>query len=116
MGLFNLFYSNNSIQDKIYNIKNDMYNIILPICDEKFWVESYGAFEINPRNLVFWICVKSDKVKSELQLNQNIQTELRSLLEFYDYPELARDNVFIGFESQETVDRESKGNWYHHFK
>ena len=34
----------------------------------------------------------------------------------HDYPADAQNNVHIGFESQETVDRESDGNWYLHFK
>lgn len=32
------------------------------------------------------------------------------------YPAESQRFIHIGFESQETVNRESKGNWYHHFK
>ena len=42
--------------------------------------------------------------------------QLRALLVKNDYPNEARQFVHIGFESQETVERESAGNWYHHFK
>jgi len=38
------------------------------------------------------------------------------LLKKHNYPIYALQFVYIGFESQETVDRESNGNWYHHFK
>lgn len=41
---------------------------------------------------------------------------LRQLLVKHDYPEEARQFVKIDFESQETVQRQSNGNWFEHFK
>lgn len=55
-------------------------------------------------------------MKSELQANTLLMGELRDLLRKQEYPEQGRPFVYIGFESQETVDRESGGNWYHHLK
>ena len=101
---------------KILDIKEDIEKIISPICKEKFWVDWYGAYDIDPKNLVFWICVQSDKKKSELESNLELMSELKNLLVKYNYNEQARPFVFIGFESQETVNRESEGNWYNHFK
>jgi hypothetical protein len=48
--------------------------------------------------------------------NIELMSALRALLERHEYPSESQKFVHIGFESQETVDRESKGNWYYHFK
>lgn len=83
---------------------------------EKFWVTQYGANHIHPRHLVYWIVVLSDDEKSRLEEDSVLMAVLRSLLVKYNYPIEGRDGVHIGFESQETVDRESGGNFYYHWK
>ena len=79
-------------------------------------MDSYGAYKIDPKNLVFWICVQSDEEKLRLQSDLNLMKTLRQVLSQFDYPANAADKVHIDFESQETVDRESNGNWFIHFK
>ena len=116
MSIFHIFYSDKSIQKKIIYIKSDIKTFIKPLCREHFWIDSYGAYEIDPKSLVIWICVESDKVKSELESNLDLLNKLKNVLVKYKYPEHARVHVKIGFESQETVDKESNGNWFHHFK
>jgi hypothetical protein len=101
---------------KIWAIKSDIRRVISQICREKFWVDWYGAYYIHPKHLVFWVCVQSDRMKEELEKDKHLMTRLRNLLAVHKYPEDARDHVWIGFESQETVDRESEGNWFFHFK
>ena len=83
---------------------------------EAHWVTHYGAFDIHPRHLVYWICVKSDAERDRLAGNPELMTGLRDVLVTCDYPPEGRDHVHIGFESQETVDRESGGHWWHHWK
>ena len=83
---------------------------------EKFWVTHYGANDIHPRHLVYWIVVGSDHEKRRLEADSALMAVLRSLLVRHDYPIEGRNEVHIGFESQETVDRESGGNFYHHWK
>ena len=83
---------------------------------EEYWVTHYGANDIHPKNLVFWICVKSDVERDRLMSDKGIMKRLRSVLDEVDYPEEGRNQVIIGFESQETVDRESHGHWWHHWK
>jgi len=107
---------NPGLKKKIDQIKSDIEDLVKPYCDEEFRVDWYGAYNINPKHLVFWICIKSDALKDRLKNNDILHRDLRSLLDKNDYPSEAREHVKMGFESQETVDRESNGNWYHHFK
>jgi hypothetical protein len=116
MTILRYLFSKHSIKRKIYDIQNDIINIVKPSCPEKFDVIWYGAYQIDPKNLVYWICVESDEIKDQLAKNISLNEELRSLLIKNNYPEQARRHVYIGFESQETVDRESNGSWYVHFK
>jgi hypothetical protein len=83
---------------------------------EKHWVTHYGANYIHSKHLVYWICVQSDAEKKRLQDDSDLYRRLRSLLAEHKYPIGGRSEVHIGFESQETVDRESGGNWWHHWK
>lgn len=104
------------MKGKIIRIEDDIKKLIKPHCKEKFWIERYGEYNINPKNLVFWICVQTDKMKEKLKSHSDLENALRLLLDRYDYPIQARKHVHIGFESQETVNRESNGDWYLHFK
>lgn len=83
---------------------------------EKHWVTHYGANDIHPKHLVFWICVQTDTERDRLKSDKSLMERLRQTLFEVNYPEEGRDLVFIGFESQETVDRESDGHWWHHWK
>jgi len=109
-------YDKDVIKRNILDIKSDMEKIIQPVCTERFFIDWYGAYDINPKHLVYWICVQSDKVKNKLIANVELMITLRALLEKHQYPAESQKFVHIGFESQETVNRESKGNWYYHFK
>jgi hypothetical protein len=104
------------MKSRILAIKKEIEKIISTICKEKFDVLWYGAYDIDPKNLVFWICVNSDDEKQRLELNKELIKTLRGLFEKYDYPEKARALVHIGFESQETVERDSNGDWQSYFK
>jgi hypothetical protein len=116
VSLLKFLYPKRSLKRKILEIKESIQPIVRPICDERLWVSYYGAYDIDPKHLVFWICVQSDNMKSKLRSDEQLVKQLRSLLDKHDYPQQARASVIIDFESQETVDRESNGNWYAHFK
>lgn len=116
MNIIKFLYPKNSLKRKILDIKDEMKTIIRPICNESFWIDWHGAYDINPKSLVFLICVNSDKEKIRLKSNQDLMEQLKNLLIKYNYPESARGSIIIDVESQETVDRESDGNWYIHLK
>ena len=110
------FNSKNLLKTKVASIVHDIEGEIRLCCDEKFWINHYGEYEIDPKLLTIWICVKTDKAKLNLSSNKELKIRITSLLIKHDYPEQARSSVYVGFESQETVDRESGGDWYLHFK
>ena len=116
MNILRFLYPKQSLKRKVWDIESDIEKITQVFCKDKFWVQHYGAIEIDPKYLVFWICVESDMIKLNLQKSQQLENALRKTLADNNYPANARSSVLIGFESQETVNRESGGNWYSHFK
>ncbi|AYL93870.1 hypothetical protein [Mucilaginibacter celer] len=115
MGFFEIFKSD-PIKKKILAIRRDMKTIIAAVCDERYWIDWFGSYDVHPKYLAFWICVKSDDMKMKLKSDEELYKKLRSLLDQHGYPIEGRDGVFIGFESQETVDRESHGRWEVHLQ
>lgn len=108
--------SNPELEEKIIQIESDIKDLIKSYCHENYSVTWYGAYYIDPKHLVYWISVQSDAMKKKLQRDAELNRSLREILSDNNYPLDARNEVYIGFESQQTVNRESNGNWYHHFK
>ncbi len=104
------------LNQKIKHTELAMINLIRNFSSEDIRIINYGAVDIDPKHLVFWIITKSDAEKMKLKFNSDLQKELKNLFYLHKYPEEACKNISIGFESEETVKRESNGNWYHHFK
>jgi len=77
---------------------------------------SYGSIDVDPGLLVIWIRVRNDEEKEQLTVDETLRESLRQELLEEGYPEEAALRAFIGFESQETVDRDSSGDWWGHFR
>jgi hypothetical protein len=116
MSLLKYFGKPISLKEKIADIKADIENVMHDYCPEEFNVTWYAAYDIDPKYLVYWICIQTDKVKRELNDNVRLNDKLRRLLDKHQYPSNAQKHIRIEFASKETVDRESEGNWYYHFK
>jgi hypothetical protein len=105
-----------SLKIKILDIEDSLKRTVARLVQEKVFIYWYGAYDISPKHLVFWICVETNKSRDSLQGNKELYKKLRDLLVKHDYPAEFRDSVYIGFESQQNVDESTGGNWYHHFK
>jgi len=104
------------IKKIVLRIEKAIHELVSSHIREKYWVTHYGAIDIHPKHLVYWICVQSDSEKRRLKGDTVLMRQLRDVLVVYYYPSSGRDEVYIGFESQETVDREAGGNWWNHWK
>ena len=104
------------IEDITLQIEASMEVLVNSYADEKCWITHYGANDIHPKNLVYQICVQTDEERNKLHRNVDLMKALRQLLITHNYPASGRDGVYINYESQETVDRDSHGNWRHHWQ
>ena len=66
--------------------------------------------------MVFVVGVPTDEAKEALKSNSSFSAAMKNLLEVYYWPKPARPDVAFDIESQETVDRDSNGNWWYHYK
>ncbi len=82
----------------------------------KPFVWSFGAYYIDAKHMVFVVGVPLDSEKDKLKVDSEFQNDLRALLDKYNWPIKARNHVAFKIESEETVDRESEGNWWYHYK
>ena len=100
---------------KIWRIESGL-KALLKAAGIKPIVWSFGAYDIDPKHLVFVVGVPSDQERDSLRNNKSFLAETKSLLVRFNWPASARDYVHFDIESQETVDRDNNGNWWYHYK
>lgn len=100
----------------IRQLEKDVKDVVRKYCSERFDVMLYGAYHIDPRYLVVLISVETDNMKNSLSESRNMEVEIRRCFVLRSYPSDAIDQVILWIESQETVDRDSKGDWWLHMK
>lgn len=83
---------------------------------ERVFSIAYGSIDVDPGLVSLWICVQTDDEKARFSGDDAFVASLREMLVGAGYPEEGARRVFVGFESQETVDRESSGDWWGHFR
>jgi hypothetical protein len=93
-----------------------MRRVVSARADGKVSSISYGSIDLDPTLLTIWICVRTDDEKRRFSEDDALIASLRAELVLADYPAEGARCAFIGFESQETVDRESRGDWWGHFR
>ena len=111
-----IFYSKSTIRGKVTRIENQIKRLLKSEYQAKSWIFLNGTLDFDPEFVTFWICVKSDEQKNRLKSDSQLMKKLWSLLIQYDYPMTSDDHVYFDFESDETIKRESRGNWWVHFK
>jgi hypothetical protein len=83
------------------------------------WSLSYGAIGLHPRHLVVWYGFDSDADQvqaGESGLTARIDELTRAELGRGGYPASAIPWVLVSFVSDETVQRETGGNYWDYFK
>jgi hypothetical protein len=79
-------------------------------------VLSLGAIDLYPSCLAFWICVATDAQRDSLLADWTFPERMRRIVADCGYPQDSVDRVGFTSESDETVDRDWNGNWYHAMK
>ena len=89
---------------------------ILEIARQKYEcsnVFTFGATDIDPKNLAIWVTTDSDSQRDTLINDAGFQKDVRDILRKNNYPEESIPLVVITFESEETVKRDYEGNWWY---
>jgi len=76
----------------------------------------FGAVDIDPRHLAIWLTTATDAERDRLRKAPGLEAAFREALAAASYPAHAIAEVGFAYESQETVDRDLKGNWWHAVK
>lgn len=116
MRLFARYFLKSSLSFKIRLVESDMKNLLQERGIDINGIWSFGSYEIDPKYLSFWVQVGSDMIKEKVSSDHQLMNELRNLLTKHEYPAKSVNEVFIGVESQETVDRVSNGSWFIHLR
>ena len=59
--------SHSPLKETVDAIERDLTATVRAVAREELWVTHYGAFDIHPRHLVYWLCVKTDAEKHRLE-------------------------------------------------
>lgn len=99
-------------------IRKKILKTVKSYTGEKISLFDYGNVspDLTSRKHVFCIIVSTDDEKHFLKKNKNLNNMLNHLLCETNAENSGKHKIDFLFESQETIDRESNGNWFEHFK
>lgn len=105
-----------SLERIVRQVRKELESQVALRIADGFAVMWYGAFDIDPVHLVYLVTVSTDSEKHALRNDELFDKGLRSMLSHNGYPVEAIAAVHLWIESQETVDRESHGDWHVHIQ
>ena len=76
----------------------------------------FGAYHIDPQHMAFWIMTETDAERDAVLTEGVADAAFRRALAERGYPRKAIPLITVTAESQETVDRDFGGNWWHAVK
>jgi hypothetical protein len=79
-------------------------------------VTSFGAIDLYPSCLAILICVATDAQRDSLLKDPDFLGRIRRIVADCGYPEDSVGQIGFTAESDETVDRDWNGSWYHALK
>jgi hypothetical protein len=103
------------LQKRIYGVEDRLRTHLEPKRYTKLWIHHFGATYIDPKHLAICIAVGTDEEVENLDL-QGVAKMVHTWLEEEGYPHEAIKHVGVRVDSQETVDRDFEGNWFHCYK
>lgn len=103
------------VQKSVEDAVSAMCRIVAARTSERVFPIYYGSVDVDPKLLAIWICVQTDQEKRRLS-DEHLVEALRDQLKIAGYPPQGLAGVHIGFESRQTVDRTSNGDWWGHFR
>ena len=111
-----IFFSKHSLKGKLARIEYGIARLFKNEYGLRIWIWKEGFYEVDPESLKLWICLKTDHDKHTLVSDELADKKIRNVLVHHNYPKEAINLITIDFESEETVRRDSNGNWWVHFK
>jgi hypothetical protein len=99
------------LKKKVTRIADETKTVVRRIGGANCTVLSLGAYDVDPRLLVYVVQVATDAERNKLKERPALADSLRELPAKNGWPDSACEDVTFHVESQETVDRENEGNW-----
>lgn len=103
------------LKKKVAKIAEEAQTVVRRIGGGACTILSLGAYDVDPRLLMFVVQVAKDADRDKLKERPALAEALKELPKKHGWPADACDDVVFNIESQETVDRENEGNWAYRF-
>jgi hypothetical protein len=104
-----------SLEGIIKRVERRLREHLAPRGYTQLEVHHFGAIDLHPRHLVICVCVGTDAERQQI-IDSNPATLIRTWLAEEGYPQDATPHIAVSIDSQETVDRDWKGDWHQYYQ